>query len=349
MSDTGAPPAPPAAPAPPPTGARRPRRLPQFRELGVLLAVVALIAATWLHNPGFLSTQGVRDLFLGATVLSVLAVGQALVLITKNVDLSVGSVMGLAAFGTGTLFVAFPGLPTPVVMAAGVAIGAFAGLLNGALVTTVRVPALVVTLGTMYVYRGFNHWWASGAQVNAVDMPSSFLELGRVGVLGIPLPALVAIAVVAVVGFSMSRFRSGREMYAIGSNADAARLSGIPAGRRVLTAFVVNGALAGLAGVLFTARYGTVDSTVGTGMELQVVAAAVVGGVAIAGGVGTVFGAAIGAVLMTTITAALPIWQVNGFWQEAVVGALILAAIGLDRVLAARNARKLRGGGSSGA
>lgn len=335
--------------APPQPSGRPARRQRQFRELGVLLAVFVLITATWLHNPGFLSSQGVRDLFLGATVLAVLAVGQALVLITRNVDLSVGSVMGLSAFGTGLLFVTFPGLPVPVAVLAGVGIGLVCGLVNGLLVTTVQVPALVVTLGTLYAYRGLNHWWADGGQVNAHDMPAAFLLLGRVSVLGVPLPAAVAIAVVAAVGFYLARYRSGRELYAIGSNADAARLSGIPATRRVMLAFAANGALAGLAGVLFAARYGTVDSTVGTGMELQVVAAAVVGGVAIAGGVGTVYGAALGAVLLTTITAALPIWRIDQFWHQAVVGALILAAIGLDRLLALRTARKLRGGGARGA
>jgi rhamnose transport system permease protein len=349
MSTPTTAPTPSTAGAPPVPSGRPARRQRQVRELGVLLAVAVLVVATWLHNPGFLSQQGVRDLFLGATVLAVLAVGQALVLITKNVDLSVGSVMGLSAFATGLLFVTFPGLPVPVAMLAGVLIGLVCGLANGLLVTAVQVPALVVTLGTLYAYRGLNHWWAGGEQVNATDMPAAFLSLGRVSVLGVPLPAAIAAAVVVVVGLYLAHFRSGRELYAIGSNADAARLSGIPAGRRVITAFAVNGALAGLAGVLFAARYGTVDSTVGTGMELQVVAAAVVGGVAIAGGVGTVYGAALGAVLLTTITAALPIWQINQFWQQAVVGALILAAIGLDRLLALRTARKLRGGGARGA
>ena len=328
-------------------GRNRPKR--RFREIGVLLAVVLLIAATWLHNPGFLSTQGVRDLFLGATVLVILAVGQALVLITRNVDLSVGSVLGLSAFGTAALFAAFPGMPIPVGMLAGAVIGLLCGLFNGLLVTTVKVPALVVTLGTLYIYRGLDHWWAGGRQINAVDLPSGFLELGRAGLLGIPLPAMVAIIVAIILGVYLARYSSGRELYAIGSNAEAARLSGIPAGRRIVLAFALNGTLAGLAGVLFTARYGTVDSTVGTGMELQVVAAAVVGGVALTGGVGTVFGAVLGGILMTTITAALPIWQINPFWQQAVVGVLILAAIGLDRVLALRTARRLRGGGARGA
>lgn len=328
---------------------RAARRFLQFRELGVLLAVVALIAGTWLYNPLFLSSQGVRDLFLGATVLAVLAVGQSLVLITRNVDLSVGSIMGLSAFTTGTLFVTFPGLPIPVVMLGGILVGVVCGAINGALVTTVKVPALVVTLGTLYAFRGFDHWWAAGGQVNAHDMPSAFLRLGQISILGVPLPSVIAIAVVAAVGYYLSSFRSGRELYAIGSEPAAARLSGIPVGRRVFAAFAANGALAGLAGVLFTARFGTVDSTVGFGLELQVVAAAVVGGVAIFGGVGTVYGAALGAILLATVTSALPVLQINQFWQQAVVGLMILSAIGLDRLLSVRAERRLRGGSSRGA
>jgi rhamnose transport system permease protein len=155
--------------------------------------------------------------------------------------------------------------------------------------------------------------------------------------------ALVAAAITLAAGWYLSSYRSGRELYAIGSDPDAARLSGIPVGRRVFAAFGVNGALAGLAGVLYAARFGTLDATVGSGDELQVVAAAVVGGVAIFGGSGTVYGAAVGALLLTTIGTALAVLRVNPFWQQAAVGLLLLAAIALDRVLAARVARRLRG------
>lgn len=325
------------------------RRLFQFRELGVLIAVVMLIVGTWLYNPLFLSPQGTRDLFLGATLLAILAVGQSMVLITKNVDLSVGSIMGLSAYTTSVVFIAAPTLPVPVVMLVGVLIGVACGMFNGALVTTVRVPALVVTLGTLYVFRGFTHWWADGGQVNAHDMPSEFLRLGQLSAFGIPIPTVLALIVVVVAGLYLSNFRSGRELYAIGSEPAAARLSGIPVGRRVFTAFAINGGLAGLAGVLYSARFGTVDSTVGMGLELEVVAAAVVGGVAIFGGVGTVYGAALGAVLLATVTSALPVLRINQFWQQAVVGLLILSAIGLDRLLAARAERHLRGGKTRGA
>lgn len=321
------------------------RHVGQVREAGILLALVLLVAATTAANPHFLSAQSVRDLLLGATLLTVLAVGQTLVLITRNVDLSVGSVLGLSAFAVGSLFVAFPALPTGAAVAAGVAVGVVCGTVNGVLVAAARVPALVVTLGTLYVFRGVDHWWAAGRQINAADMPAAFLALGRRTLLGIPLLALVAVLVVAAVGWYLASYRSGRELYAIGSQPEAARLSGIPVDRRVFAAFVANGALAGLAGVLYAARFGTLDATVGTGLELQVVAAAVVGGVAIFGGSGTVLGAALGAVLLTTIGAALPVLRVDSFWQQAVVGLLILAAIGMDRLLTVRAERRLRGGG----
>ncbi len=298
------------------------------------------MAVTAADNSRFLSAQSIRDVLLSASILVVLAVGQTVVVVTRNIDLSVGSVLGLTAFATGKLFVAAPGTPIVLAVLAGVGLGALCGLLNGALVAAARVPALVITLGTLYVLRGVDHSWASGEQINAADMPRSFLDLGTATLLGIPVLALLAAAVLVVVATWLSSYRSGRELYAIGSEPAAARLAGIAVGRRVFTAFLVSGALAGLAGVLHAARYGTVDATVGTGLELQVVAAVVVGGVAIFGGSGTAWGAAIGAVLLATIGSSLAVLRVDPFWQQAVVGTLILAAIGLDRLLAARMAAR---------
>ena len=204
-----------------------------------------------------------------------------------------------------------------------------------------RVPALVITLGTLYIYRGIVLSWAGSNRINASDMPDGFLALGTKQVLSIPVLTLIAAAVLVVVGYFMYTSRAGREMYAIGSDPDAAVLYGLRVRRRVLSAFVLSGALAGLAGVVFAARYGSVSSNAGTGIELDTVAAVVIGGVAIFGGSGTVWGAALGAVLLVTINRALPILGIPDFWQRAVVGALILAAIVLDKVLAARHARKL--------
>jgi rhamnose transport system permease protein len=313
------------------------------RELGIVLALALLLAVTTANNPGFLGAQSIRDLLLGATILVVLAVGQTLVVITRNVDLSVGSIVGLVAFATGKLFVGNPGLPILLAVLAGIGLGALCGALNGGLVAAARVPALVITLGTLYVFRGIDFGWAAGQQINAADMPAGFLRLGTRTLLGVPVLAVVALAVLVAAGWCLRSYRSGRDLYAIGSQPAAARLSGIKVGQRVFAAFVANGALAGLAGVLYAARFGTVDATAGTGLELQVVAAVVVGGVAIFGGSGTVWGAALGALLLTTISSSLAVLRINPFWQQAVVGALILAAIGLDRALAVRVAARLSG------
>ncbi|MGC4759268.1 ABC transporter permease [Micromonospora trifolii] len=324
-------------------------RLLAVRELSLLIALGLLVLVTTLRNDRFLSGQSVRDLLLGCAILVILAVGQTLVIVTRNVDLSVGSILGLVAFATGTLFVSAPGTPWPVALVLGVALGALCGVVNGGLIAVARVPALVITLGTLYVFRGVDYYWASGRQINAADMPQSFLRLGNQTVLGVPVLFLVALVVVAAVGFYLRSYRSGRELYAIGSEPAAARLSGIPVGRRVFTVFVASGALAGLAGVLYAARFGTLDAAAGTGLELQVVAAAVVGGVAIFGGSGSAYGAALGAVLLTTIGSSLAVLRIDPFWQQAVVGALILAAIGLDRLLALRVAARLRGRSAHGA
>lgn len=329
--------------ASPATASRTARRWGLAREMSILGALTVLIVITAATNPRFLSAQSIKDLLLGATILTITAVGQAVVVMTRNVDLSVGSVLGLAAFATGALFVAAPNLPIPLALLAAIALGAVCGAINGGLIAAARVPALVVTLGTLYVFRGLDYMWAGSKQINAADMPAAFLQMGTAAVLGIPLLALYAVAVLLVVGFVLRSYRAGRDLYAIGSDPAAARLVGLPVGRRVFFAFVTSGALAGLAGALYAARFGTLDANAGLGSELNVVAAVVVGGVAIFGGSGSVYGAALGAMLLTTIGAALPVLGVDPFWQRAAVGALILASIGLDRTLAVRLANRLKG------
>jgi rhamnose transport system permease protein len=312
------------------------------REMSILLVLIALITVTTVKQPNFLfSANSWRDLLLTPAILLILAAGQAVVIITRNVDLSVGSVLGFTAYLTGRMFIDFPGIPIVAVIAIGVLAGGLLGLVNGMLVSFGRVPALVITLGTLYIYRGIVLTWAGSNRINAGDLPKDFLRLGTRSVLGIPILFLVAVVVVAAVGYYLYSHRGGRELYAIGSDPDAAVLYGLRVRRRVLSAFVLSGALAGLAGVLHAARYGTVSSAAGVNIELEAVAAVVIGGVAIFGGSGTVWGAAIGAILLVTIDRALPILGIPDFWQRAVVGVLILGAIVLDRVLSARQARKL--------
>lgn len=318
------------------------RSVLRSRELAVAVVLVLVVLAATARTDSFLlSGNGRRDLLLTPAILVVLAVGQAVVIISRNVDLSVGSALALCAYLTGRLFIAAPSLPIPVVLLVGLAAGAVLGLVNGLLVALARVPALVITLGTLYIYRGVVLTWAGSDRVNASDLPRSFLAMGTRTVLGFPVLTAIAVVVLAVVGYYLHTARGGRELYAIGSDPDAAALYGLPVRRRVIGAFVLSGALAGLAGVLFAARYGTISSGAGLGLELQAVAAAVIGGVAIFGGSGTVWGAAIGALLLVTINRALPVLGISDFWQQAVVGLLILGAVVLDRVLALRTARRL--------
>ncbi|HEU5161488.1 MAG TPA: ABC transporter permease [Streptosporangiaceae bacterium] len=341
-----------AAESPRPPGSPRPGgkpagrllldRLTRFRELGLVVAIAVLFGATGAANTGFLSLQSLRDIVLNASIIMLLAVGQTLVIVTRNVDLSVSSITGLAAFGSGVLLADHPGLPVVVVVAICLTIGAVCGALNGVLVAYAKVPALVATLGTLYVFRGVDYAIAGGRQVNAADMPAGFLSLGTRQIAGVPVPAIVAVAVLVAAGWVLANLRAGRELYAIGSHPEAAVLAGIRVGRRVLTAFVVNGAIAGLAGVMWAARFGTVDATVATGKELDVVAAVVVGGVAIFGGSGTVWGAALGALLLSSIGSALAVLRVDSLAQYAINGLLLLAAIVLDRLLALRVNATLR-------
>ena len=331
--------APPAAP----TGEQGSRlsRLLAVRELPVVVSLVALVVVTTAVNPLFLSGQGVKDLMLNATITVMLAVGQAMIIITRNVDLSVGSMLGLCAFGTGTLFADDSGVPIAVVFLAMVALGGVLGAVNGLLVTVAKVPALVITLGTLYIFRGLNNVWAGGTQYFAGDRPAAFGALSVDTVLGIPIITLVAVAVVAAVAVVMARVRAGRDLYAIGSDPDAAAVFGIPVMRRVMAAFIANGMLVGLAGVLYASRFNSVGATTGDGLELVVVAAVVVGGVAIFGGSGSVVGAAVGALLLTTITSSLTALRIDKFWQQAIVGTLIIAAIVVERIASARAARRL--------
>lgn len=317
-------------------------RFLRSREIPVASALIVLVVVTTIVNPAFLAAQGVKDLLLNATIVIILAVGQSLVLITRNVDLSVGSILGLTAYGTGSIFAANPGTPIIVVLLVGMVFGVVLGSINGLLVTIAKVPALVITLGTLYIFRGVNNAWAGGTQYFAGDRPRSFAALSTETVLGFPVITLIALVVVVLVGVLLGFTRAGRDLYAIGSDPDAAQVFGIPVVKRVLLSFAASGALAGLAGVLYASRYNAVGATTGSGLELDVVAAAVVGGVAISGGVGTVAGAAIGALLLTTITGALTALRVDKFWQQAIVGLLIIGAITVDRVVSVRTAKKLR-------
>ncbi|HEY6606753.1 MAG TPA: ABC transporter permease [Gaiellaceae bacterium] len=314
----------------------------RFRELGIVLALVIVVAATTIDNPHFLSATNVQQILSSASIIALLAIGETIVIITRNVDLSIGSVLGISAYATGVLYVHHPHVRLVFVFLLALGIGVACGILNGAVVTIARVPSLVVTLGTLYIIRGIDGAWAGGNQVNASMLPNSFNKIGYGTIAGIPYLGIIGIVAVAIATYAMRSFRTARDFYAIGSDPQAARLAGIPVGSRVFLAFVLSGGIAGLAGAVWLSYYGSVDAIAGVGYEFQVIAAVVVGGVAIFGGSGTVLGAALGALLLNTINSALVVVNVSSFWSTAVAGALLIGAIAFDRLIAVRVAPALR-------
>ena len=316
--------------------------LSRFRGAAIAAVILIVFGATAIKNPSFAHSASVQQILTGASLFILLAVGETVVIVTRNVDLSVGSTLGLSAFEIGQIFTHHPHTPVILALVVGIGIGAACGAVIGFITTVARVPSLVVTLAALYIIRGYVNVIGSGVQIEPSSIPSSFQSIGYSSILGVPWLFVIVMAIALATAYGMRSFRSGRELYAIGSNPEAAGLAGIPVARRVFGAFVISGALAGLGGALFLAEYATVDATGGGGYELVVIASVVVGGVAIFGGSGNVIGAALGAILLQVINQSLVAVRVSPFWDSAIAGALLLAAIAFDRLIGFRASRAMR-------
>lgn len=305
-----------------------------IREIPVAIALVIVLGVTAFANPAIVSRSGALDIFLGVSVVAFLAVGQTLVIAMKHVDLSVGSTIGFSAWLIGKSTADGHSLIYTMMMV--LFLGLVVGALNGYLVAYLELPSLVVTLATMYIVRGVFSQISSGRTIIASEVPKPISFIGLNSFYVVPYMFIVVVVLVFVVGNIMHRLRPARDLYAIGSNLPAANLAGIPVAKRVFSAFLANGLLASFGGIILLSRFNAADTNSGMGLELNVIAACVVGGVAIAGGVGTVYGALIGAVLLQSITMALGALGVGQFWQLAVNGLLLILAISLDRYLTLR-------------
>lgn len=316
-------------------------------RLLALLAVAALVVlffATQIEN--YLNARLFNRTSTSVAIILPIAVGQAFVVLTRNIDLSVGSVVGCVAYFTGGLVAAFPDLHPLAVVALAVGAGALFGALNGVLVAVVGLPSIIVTLATLAIFRSVLVQSSDGASITTGSLPGWLTGFAQdnafeIGALQFRWMVLITLAVVGVAHVYLTRFRSGRQFYAVGSNPDAARFAGISMGRTVFLAFVLSGALAGLAGFMFLSRFGNITVVAGLGFELKSVGAVVVGGVNIFGGSGSVIGVLIGASLIDLIDTSLVRWElVSEFWREAVLGVLILGAVVLDTVLSRRLMRR---------
>jgi len=309
-------------------------RATAIRELPVFVALLLVVVVTGIANPEFFSASGAQDIFLGVAVVATLAVGQSFVIVMRHVDLSVGSTAGFSAYLIGNASAANHGLIYCLLVA--LALGLAVGAINGVLVAYLKLPSLVVTLGSMYVVRGLFNQTAAGATITDSQTPKVLGFLGRNTLLDVPDLFVITFVLALVSSIVMHSTRSARDLYAMGSNPPASALVGIPVARRTFFAFLTSGAISGIAGAVLLARFHSADANSGLGLELNVIAACVVGGVAIAGGVGTPYGAVIGALLLQSITLALGALGVSQFWQQAVNGTLLILAISLDRYLSLR-------------
>lgn len=310
-------------------------RLARERELSMVIIMLALGGFVFAQAPQFLSLGNLSQVAIVAAIIAIAATGQALVVLTRNVDLSVDATLGLVAFSVADLLRTHV-LSLPLAVGYGVALGLVLGIVNGAIVSLFRVPAIVATLGTMSVYRGFTFLLAGGRQVSLSDLPPDYINLARASVLGVPLYVLLALVIIVAASFILQQTRIGRQVYAVGSNPEAAAILGIRSRLVSFSVFAVCGMLAGAAGVLWGARFGTINATAASGVVLQVVAAVVVGGVNIFGGSGTVYGAALGALFLGLIANALTLLHLSQFWLQAIYGGVILVAVAADAVIVRR-------------
>lgn len=301
-----------------------------LRQRETLLALVILLTIVLiaLRFPAFVRPANLANVFNDTSPLILLAIGQMIVILTKCIDLSVAA--NLALSGMVAALMNGAGVPLPVILLCVIALGAGLGAVNGLLVWKVGIPSIVVTLGTMTIYRGLIFLMTEGKWVNAHEMTDGFKALPRHVILGLPVMAWVAIAAIGIFAVILTRTPLGRAFYAVGGNPHAAIYAGIEVGRTQFWAFVISGALAGLTGYLWVARYAVAYVDIAGGFELDVVAACVIGGIAIAGGSGSIWGAVLGALFLGVIKNALPVIGVSPFWQMAISGSAIVLAVGFN-------------------
>lgn len=316
---------------------------PQALRLVALLAVLLLVVAFFSSQiEGYLSGRLFNRISSSVAIVALIATGQTLVMLTRNIDLSVGAVLGFSAFLTGSLVSAHPDIHPVLLVLFSILVGAGFGILNGLLVAYARVPSIIVTLATMAIFRSLLVEYSDAKSITTENLPewlTNFpnLPIFRIGTLEFRAAFVASVLVVLVAHFALTRLRPARQLFAVGSNPDAAGMAGIPVQRVVLIAFILSGMLAGLAGFMFLARFGNITVVAGLGFELNSVAAAVVGGVNIFGGSGSVVGALLGAILVDLLQTSLIRWAViSEFWQEAVLGALILLSVTADTLLSRR-------------
>ncbi|MTV36217.1 ABC transporter permease [Duganella radicis] len=312
------------------------KALLKMRETQLALCIVALIVLVGARAPVFITPGSLANLLTDSTLLIMLALAQMLVIVTRGVDLSMASTLALSGMMSALLAARFPELPLVLVVLAALAIGLLLGLVNGYLIGYLDLPPIVVTLGTMSVYRGMVFVLSGGAWVSSHQMPADFIAFPLARLLGITHLVWIAALTVLAAWYVARYSRFGRDLYAIGNQPSSARYVGIPIAKRLMWTYGLSGAMAGLCGYLWVARYAVAYTEIAYGFEFTVIAACVIGGISIAGGCGSVAGAVLGGLFLAVIGNALPVVKVSPFWQSALTGIVILTAV----LINARNGKQ---------
>jgi len=316
--------------------------LVRFREAGISIFILILVVVVTVRAPSFLTVDNFKDILLNISILTIVALAQTMVIITHGIDLSVSSMIGLVGMMVAFVVKQNPEMNVLLAVVLAMALGAVLGSFNGLIITYGNVPPIIATLGTLSVYRGLVFFYSQGTWINSFELPASFKLLSKGTPLGLPNMVLIALAVAVVVYYFLNYTRTGRDIYAVGSNPEAAQYSGIRKQRIIFLVYLLSGLLAGLAAVLWVSRFESAQTNTALGFELQTVAASVVGGVSISGGVGTVPGVMLGALLLGIIQNALTLIRISPFWQLAAQGLLILIAVISDRWILSRVERVMK-------
>lgn len=300
------------------------------REALLTGAIIVLLGLVATRFPSFITPVNLASVFNDTSPLILLAIGQMIVILTKCIDLSVAANLALTGMVVAMINVVAPDVPVVVIMVVAIGLGTLMGAFNGILVWKLDIPPIVVTLGTMTIFRGIIFLISDGKWVNSHEMTDAFKAFPRAEFFGVPTMSWTAIFVLIVFTIVMTRTTVGRSFYAVGGNPHAATYTGINVGKSQFFAFTISGALAGLTGYLWVSRYAVAYVDIAGGFELDVVAACVIGGVSIAGGIGSVGGAVLGALFLGVIKNALPVINVSPFWQLAISGTAIIIAVAFN-------------------
>ena len=304
------------------------RSLVEIKEMGVILPIVVSAVIFGMINPDFYSFDNIINVFRNSSFTFITAIGMTYLLITGSFDLSIGSQMACGGLFSGLLLQA--GIPTWIAILVGILSGVVFGCINGYIIEFIKAPPMVATMSTAMIFRGIVYVVLKGEPL--YPLPADFAVIGQGAIFNIPIIIIITIMLGIIAALVLKYTVFGRMLYAVGGNAESARLSGIPVRMVKFITYILIGALATFTGVLYASRFGSVQSAIGTGSEMVIIAAAIIGGTSIIGGAGTIFGTLMGAIFMNMITNGMTLAKISPYYQGIVIGVIIILAVALDQL-----------------